>query len=267
MQDLRLVGVQEDGQHLLLAAPDGTHYRVALDEPLRAAVRHDRPRLGQLQIEMEGGMRPREVQSLIRAGATAEEVADRSGWSVEKVRRYEGPILAERVHVADQARLVRVRSRGGPSGSTVPTLQVRVVQRMRERGVDADASSWDAWRGVEDAHWTVTLTFAAGGRQRQASWSYDPVLRTVEAGDDEARWLSADEPAAVGPVPTATAAGHQRLRRRGRGRGGGDPTGGRGRTAVPRRGAARPHDGDAAAHDRRAPVRTSARALDRTGSP
>ncbi len=202
MQDLRLIGVQEDGQHLLLSGPDGTHYRLSLDEALRAAARHDRPRLGQLQIEMEGGMRPREVQSLIRAGATAEEVADRAGWTVDKVRRYEGPILAERVHVADQARLVRVRSRGGTTGAAVPTLQGRVAQRMRERGVDPDTSAWDAWRSIEDTHWTVVLTFAAGGRQRQATWTYDPVLRTVEAGDDEARWLSADEPAAVGPLPT-----------------------------------------------------------------
>jgi hypothetical protein len=203
MQDLRLIGVQDDGQHLLLSGPDGTHYRLSLDEALRAAARHDRPRLGQLQIEMEGGMRPREVQSLIRAGASAEEVADRGGWSVEKVRRYEVPILAERVHVADQARLVRVRSRGGSTGAPVPTLQGRVAQRLRERGVDPDANAWDSWRGVDETHWTVVLTFAAGGRQRQATWTYDPVLRTVEAGDDEARWLSADEPAAVGPLPTA----------------------------------------------------------------
>ncbi len=202
MQDLRLIGVEEDGQHLLLTGPDGTHYRLALDEALRAAARHDRPRLGQLQIEMEGGMRPREVQSLIRAGATAEEVADRAGWTVEKVRRYEVPILAERVHVADQARLVRVRSRGGSTGAPVPTLQGRVAQRMRERGVDPDSSAWDSWRGVDETLWTVVLTFAAGGRQRQATWTYDPVLRTVEAGDDEARWLSGDEPAAVGPLPT-----------------------------------------------------------------
>jgi len=194
MQDLRLIGVQDDGEHLLLAGPDGTHFRLALDEPLRAAARRDRPRLGQLQIEIDGGMRPREVQSLIRAGASAEEVADRAGWTVEKVGRYEGPILAERVHVADQARLVRVRSRGGATGSTVPTLQGRVAQRMRERGVDPESSVWDAWRGVEETLWTVVLTFAAGGRQRQAAWTYDPVLRTVEAADDEARWLSADEP-------------------------------------------------------------------------
>jgi hypothetical protein len=202
MQDLRLIGVQDDGEHLLLAGPDGAHYRLALDEALRAAARRDRPRLGQLQIESEGGMRPREVQSLIRAGATAEEVADRARWTVEKVRRYEVPILAERVHIAQQARQVRVRTRGASYGAGVPTLQGRVAQRMRERGVDPEGSAWDSWREVEETHWTVVLTFAAGGRQRQASWTYDPVLRTVEALDDEARWLSADEPAEMGPLPT-----------------------------------------------------------------
>ena len=72
MQDLRLIGVQDDGEHLLLSGADGEHYRLPLDDSLRAAARRDRPRLGQLQIEMEGGMRPREVQTLIRAGATTE---------------------------------------------------------------------------------------------------------------------------------------------------------------------------------------------------
>jgi hypothetical protein len=57
---------------------------------------------------------------------------------------------------------------------------------------------------VEESLWTVVLTFAAGGRQRQAAWTYDPVLRTVEAGDDEARWLSADEPTSMGPLTTTT---------------------------------------------------------------
>ena len=210
MEDLRLIGVQEDGEHLLLSGPDGEHYRLVLDDALRAAARRDRPGLGQLQIQMEGGMRPREVQSLIRAGATAEEVAERAGWTVEKVRRYEVPIIAERVHIAEQARLVRVRTRGGSGaagagGSAAPTLQGRVAQRMRERGVDPDRNVWDSWRAVEERHWTVVLTFAAGGRQRQAVWTYDPVLRTVEPAEDEARWLSADEPAAVGPLPPVPA--------------------------------------------------------------
>lgn len=213
MQDLRLIGVHEDGQHLLLAGPDGERYRLTLDEALRAAARQDRPRLGQLQIEIDGGMRPRDVQAMIRSGATTEEVAHRAGWSVEKVRKYEGPILAERVHVADQARQVRVRGRsgqggqgtqgGGQSGSTASTLSARVAARMRDRGVDTEAVAWDAWRSPDDGRWTVALVFAAGGRQRRATWAYDASLRTVDALDDEARWLSADEPV-TGPLAPGT---------------------------------------------------------------
>jgi hypothetical protein len=200
MQDLRLIGVHEDGQHLLLADPEGNRYRLPLDESLRAAARRDRPRLGQLQIEIEGGMRPREVQALIRAGATADEVAERSGWPVEKVRRYEGPVLAEREHVAGLARSVRLRGRGASQGST-PTLAARVSQRLSGRGVDPGAAEWDSARN-EEGEWTVTLTFAAGGRQRQAHWHFDVPARTVVAADDEARWLSEEDQPAVGsPIP------------------------------------------------------------------
>lgn len=200
MQDLRLIGVHEDGQHLLLADSEGNRFRVPLDEPLRAAVRRDRPRLGQLQIEIDGGMRPREVQALIRAGASAEEVADRSGWSVEKVRRYEGPILAEREHVAGLARGVRLRGRGGSQGSA-PTLSTRVGQRLSGRGVDPAMAEWDSGRN-DEGEWTVTVTFPAGGRERQARWHFDVAARTVTAADDEARWLSEDEAATAGsPIP------------------------------------------------------------------
>ena len=200
MQDLRLIGVHEDGQHLLLADPEGTRFRVPLDESLRAAARRDRPRLGQLQIEMADTMRPREVQALIRAGASAEEVAERSGWPVEKVHRYEGPILAEREHVAGLARSVRLRGRGSSQGSA-PTLAARVGQRLSGRGVDAGVAEWDSARDDEGA-WTVILNFPAGGRQRQARWHFDVAARTVTAADDEARWLSEDDSSGANtPIP------------------------------------------------------------------
>ena len=200
MRDLRLIGVQEDGQHLLLSDSEGARFRVQLDEPLRAAARRDRPRLGQLQIEIDGGMRPREVQALIRGGLSAEEVADRSGWPVEKVRRYEGPILAEREYVAGLARAVRLRGRSA-SGASAPTLSARVSQRLSGRGVDPASAEWDAARST-DGDWTVILTFPAGGRERQARWSFDVPARTVSAADDEARWLSEeDTTGTTSPLP------------------------------------------------------------------
>lgn len=200
MQDLRLVGVHDDGTHLLLEGSDGERYRTPLDDALRAAVRQDRSRLGQLQIELDGGPRPRDVQAMVRAGATAQDVASRSGWPVEKVRRYEGPILAERAHVAELARKVRLRSsRGSGSGQSLAT---RVADRMRVRDVDPATSDWDSWRDPEAAHWTVVLRFTAGARERRALWSFDLATQTVSALDDEARWLSEDEPAPVdGPLP------------------------------------------------------------------
>jgi hypothetical protein len=195
MQDLRLIGVHEDGQHLLLADADGGRYRLTLDEALRAAARRDRPRLGQLQIEIEGGLRPREVQALIRRGLSAQEVADRAGWTVEKVRRFEGPVLAEREHVAQVAQQCAVGSRGpGPV-----TLAERVAERLRDRGVDRDDIEWDSSRD-DDGVWQLSLTFAAGGRQRTATWRYEPLSGSVTATNDEARWLS--EEAAVGAIPT-----------------------------------------------------------------
>jgi hypothetical protein len=62
-------------------------------------------------------------------------------------------------------------------------------------------ASWDSWRN-ESGPWTVVLTFAAGGRQRQASWCFDLADRTVSAVDDEARWLSEEVRETEGPIPT-----------------------------------------------------------------
>jgi hypothetical protein len=206
MQDLQLIGVHEDGEHLLLSGPDGERFQMPVDDALRAAIRRDRPRLGQLQIEVDGGLRPRDVQALIRAGSSSEEAARRAGWPVEKVHRYEGPILAEREHVAGLAQRARLRPHpdatggGASGGASAPTLSARVTERLKSRDVEVTDASWDSWRS-EGGPWTVVLTFAAGGRQRQASWSFNMADRTVSAVDDEARWLSEEVQEAKGPIP------------------------------------------------------------------
>jgi len=193
MQDLTLVGVHDDGEHLVLVGPDGHRCRVRVDEPLRAAVRRDRARLGQLQVEQSGVLRPKDIQARIRAGQTAEEVAADSGVPVENVRRYEGPVLAEREFVARQARAVRVR-RGSPGvPGSYPTLDELVTQRLTAREVDPAAVGWDAWR--TEGTWYIRLAFTAGGRDRHADWTYDVQLRHVSPVDDEARWLLDEQPA------------------------------------------------------------------------
>ncbi|WP_427385323.1 septation protein SepH [Janibacter sp. G56] len=198
MRDLRLIGVHDDGNHLVLADESGEQFRIPLDESLRAAARRDRPRLGQLQIEIDSGVRPREIQSLIRSGLSATEVADRTGWSLDRIARYEGPVLAEREHVATLAR--RVMLRGRAAGSRTESLQQRVEHRLTGRGVEPSAAVWDSSRSPE-GNWTVNVSFPAGGRDRRAVWFFDATGMSVVAKNDEARWLSEDE-AASGPIPT-----------------------------------------------------------------
>lgn len=194
MGELELIGLHEDGEHLVLAAADGQRFRLRIDEPLRAAVRRDRPQLEQLRVEQTGAPSPREIQSRVRAGQTAEEIADESGIAVEQVRRYEGPVLAEREFIAEQARGTRV---GRDPGA--PLLGELVVDRLAARGVDTEALEWDAFREA-GGPWTVLARFPVDDAPREARWSYDAGARLVHAEEDEARWLSETE-LDEGPIP------------------------------------------------------------------
>lgn len=187
MDELELVGLQDDGEHLVLARPDGQRFRVRIDEQLRAAVRRDRPQLEQLRAESAGSLSPREIQARIRAGATTQEVADASGVPVEHVRRYEGPVLAEREYVAEQARGTRV---GKDSGA--PVLGDLVTDRLAARGVDLSSLSWDAAR-EQSGPWYVLARFTVDGNPHEARWSFDAAARVLVADEDEARWLSETE--------------------------------------------------------------------------
>lgn len=185
MPELRVVAVSNDGTRLVLKAADSTEYTLPIDERLRAAVRNDRARLGQIEIEVESHLRPRDIQARIRAGASAEEVAQFAGIPVERVRRFEGPVLAERAFMAERARKTPVRRPGENSG---PQLGDAVQERLTLRGAEKDTALWDSWRR-DDGTWEVLLVYRVAGEPHAASWTYDPPRRLVQAVDDEARAL------------------------------------------------------------------------------
>ncbi|WP_419998471.1 septation protein SepH [Streptomyces boninensis] len=186
MPELRVVAVSNDGTRLVLKAADSTEYTLPIDERLRAAVRNDRARLGQIEIEVESHLRPRDIQARIRAGASAEEVASLAGIPVDRVRRFEGPVLAERAFMAERARKTPVRRPGETGGG--PTLGDAVSERLLLRGADKDTVQWDSWRR-DDGTWEVVLGYQVAGTPHSAGWTYDPPRRLVQAVDDEARSL------------------------------------------------------------------------------
>ncbi|MFE6595996.1 septation protein SepH [Streptomyces sp. NPDC057781] len=198
MPELRVVAVSNDGTRLVLKAADSTEYTLPIDERLRAAVRGDRPRLGQIEIEVESHLRPRDIQARIRAGATAEEVAQMAGIPVDRVRRFEGPVLAERAFMAERARKTPVRRPGENSG---PPLGEAVQERLVLRGADKDTVQWDSWRR-DDGTWEVLLVYLVAGEPHSASWTYDPPRRLVQAVDSEARALIGETDDLAAPEPS-----------------------------------------------------------------
>lgn len=195
MRELRFDGLSPDGTRLILAGNDGQKWSVVIDERIEAAVRRDRARIGQVEIEQAGMLRPREIQARIRSGQTAEDVAAASGLPIEHIRRFEGPVLTERAWVAQQAQATEVRRPGGDI-----ELGDLVAERLHAEGVDAADIAWDAWRR-DDGTWVVIATFPLPPNTHLATWTYDSGSRTMTVVDDNAGSLSVIDP--QGPLRLA----------------------------------------------------------------
>ncbi len=192
MQELRFVAVSEDGSYAVLAVPGRSgRFILPIDERLRAVAQGQTTRLAQYEIEVESPLRPKEIQARIRAGETAEEIADAAGIPVDRVRWFEGPVLAERAYIADQAQAASVR-RAGDSGGPGARLGDIVPERLTTSGADPEDGQWDS-RKRGDGNWQVTLTFPSGGRLHVAEWVFDSRRRHVMPDDDNAARLSLPE--------------------------------------------------------------------------
>ncbi|WP_350276196.1 septation protein SepH [Kribbella sp. HUAS MG21] len=216
MREARLVGLSQDGRQLVLAmAETGEEFAVPVDDRLRAALRGDRARLGQLEIQMESALRPRDIQARIRAGESPEAVAAVAQMPMERVMAFAGPVLAERDHIASLAQRASVRRRGGGDAPT-RNLGAWVTDRLRTRQVDPASAEWDAWRR-EDGRWAVRVSYfvesedeAEQKDEKIAMFAYDAPGRYAVPDDDEARWLVGEQ-AQVMPTPVQPQPGERRL--------------------------------------------------------
>lgn len=216
MQDLRLVGVHDDGEHLLLSGAGGEIYRLRIDEALRVASSRTPMRQPASMNADSAPIRlsPKDIQQRIRGGATAEEIAEAAGVPLAHVQRYEGPVLAEREYLALQARRVRV-SDALPShdgyrsafGDDSASLDEMVSYRLVAMGIDASTLVWDAWRRP-DGQWAVTADFdssnakvAGVGESAPAQWIYSTSRKTIQNSNRWAQLLSEIEPLDT-PVPS-----------------------------------------------------------------
>ncbi|MDF9279156.1 septation protein SepH [Arthrobacter sp. EH-1B-1] len=225
MQELRLVGVDEGGGHLLLSGEGGASFRLPVNEALRMASSRPSTRPAARQepsadTERPGGaakrpsLAPRDIQARIRSGATAQDIVDETGVELQHVLRYEGPVRAERDYMAHLAQRVEVAS-PLPSndgyrsafGESPAQLEDMVRFRLRAFGVDPDTAQWDAWR-KPDGLWAVVVRFelptgsaASVGEEPPAQWTFNPSRRAVLNANRWAQVLSELEPL-DGPLPS-----------------------------------------------------------------
>lgn len=227
MRLLRLIGPSEDGTSLTLQAQDGgEQFSIPIDADLRAAcgtqpsggsqssgttkpagttksVGTTKPAgkaqsSGNAQSSGDGEPSaltqhhtpsPREIQTRVRAGETAEAIADEADLPLERVMRFAYPVLQERTRVVDEARRARARRQDGrlePFGELIDA-------RLSRHGVEPHTVLWDAYRR-EDGGWTVTAMFSANDRELRVKFSFVLMNRTVSALDDIAADLFSDRP-------------------------------------------------------------------------
>jgi hypothetical protein len=200
MAHLTLAGLSDDGKRLLLVSDKGVEFTLDVDERLRAALRGDHARLGQLEIKMDSALRPRDIQARIRAGETPEAVAQAAQTTVEAIMPFAAPVMAERQHVAGRAQRSSVR-RTSQGGGGARTLGDAVAAHLRGLNVDPDTVDWDSARR-EDGRWTITGAYAAAGRTGIARFTFDAPGNYAVADNDDATWLLGD---AVAPAAAAPA--------------------------------------------------------------
>lgn len=191
MEQLKVIGTEEGA--LVLATESGDRFSLAVDDTLRHHLR-----VGQRAAEPRiARANPREVQAHIRAGLSAAEVADVLGVRVEDVRRYEGPVLAEREHIVGQALSVPVLLGAELEPDAQPTFGAAVQAKLVDAG--ATGQRWTSWK--DDSGWIVKLEFVAGEVEHDARWGFDPKHSSLTPRNADATQLSRQGSLPEGLIP------------------------------------------------------------------
>ena len=207
MLELRLIGVHDDGENLVLESADGTRFLLPIDANLRTSITKARRIQPARGLGAKGTYGPRDIQTRFRQGASVEEIAEESGWEPERVRRYEWPIVAERAHIIRAAQSVKIGRRSSASGTAqIPvTLSARIEEVCERYGFEDATQDWTT-RQQENGQWRVEVDIALKDSVRQnlpaqvvfpARWVYNPANQGLYASNEAAYFLMGNSEDAV----------------------------------------------------------------------
>lgn len=200
MRELHVVALSSDGKHLIVTPTKGSlrgAYLLPVNARLRKALNGElnpkpepAPKKAAPKPEpkppAESRLSPREIQARLRAGHTPERIARAAGVPVDRVTRFQGPVLSERALVLDAVRNATLsRARRGDSAAP---LGASVTANLSAKGLTAAPDDWTAFRRADGA-WVVALTVANKSKTRRAEWCWVPATRTLTALDAYAAQL------------------------------------------------------------------------------
>ncbi|RBM04160.1 DUF3071 domain-containing protein [Glutamicibacter soli] len=209
MRQLRLVGIHENGSSLQVSSDDGMSFELPVDDALRSAMAEIARSRAPRNRDESSVHTPREIQARVRAGASAYDLALEWDVPVESIVKYEGPVLAEREHIAELARRVEV---SGPQtdaeyrevfGEEPADLGSMVAHRLHQLNIDPLTARWNSWKDPE-GQWIVTVEFdsplpaenvekldsSLPQPDNVARWSFSPARKTLSNLNRWAQTLS-----------------------------------------------------------------------------
>jgi hypothetical protein len=183
MQTLTVVGVEDD--YLIVVSDEGERFRIPLTDSLYDAVK----RPAGSKVHSAKRVSPKDIQAHFRRGLSAQQVSDLTGETTDYVALFEGPVLAERQFIVDQARLITFGSAQADKDA-VGTFGEAVANRLED--IHARDISWSSWK--EESGWMVEVSFFEGEVEHRALWSFDARKHILTPQNQDATTLSQDQP-------------------------------------------------------------------------
>ncbi|MDQ0612751.1 hypothetical protein QF046_000392 [Microbacterium sp. W4I4] len=203
MENVTIVGTEAGV--LVLATESGERFALPIDDVLhrevRRATRETEPTAARLAAS------PRDIQTQIRAGLSAADVAALLGVSESDVARFEGPVLAEREHIVGQALAVPVLIGSEVEPDAQPTFGVAVRAKLADLG--ATEERWASWK--DESGWTIKLEFTADEVEHDARWAFDPRRSSLSPLNADATQLSRQGTLPEGLIPRLRAVDAERV--------------------------------------------------------
>ena len=194
MEQLKVIGTEDDA--LVLATESGERFRSPSTTCCASScAKRARDRDGDAQVVAPS---PREIQSHIRAGMSAEEVARSARARASKTSP------RSRARCSPSASTSSVRRSPCPCCSAReldpdahPTFGAAVRAKLAEAG--ASGERWTSWK--EATGWVVKLEFTANEVDHDARWGFDPRRSTLSPLNADAIQLSRQGSLPEGLIP------------------------------------------------------------------